>query len=135
MPLQDEVIVITGASRGIGKTLALAFADAGAIVVASARKATGPDSIDETVKLITNNGGRAIAVQCDVASPEDSQNLINTSIEQFGNIDVLINNAGIYIKKDIVSFAIDDWDLTMAVNMKGVFLACKYVMPNMMNRS
>ena len=135
MPLQDEVIVITGASRGIGKTLALAFADAGAIVVAAARKATGPDSIDETVKLITNNGGRAIAVQCDVASPEDSQNLINTSIEQFGNIDVLINNAGIYIKKDIVSFAIDDWDLTMAVNMKGVFLACKYVMPNMMNRS
>ena len=50
MPLQDEVIVITGASRGIGKTLALAFADAGAIVVASARKATGPDSIDETVE-------------------------------------------------------------------------------------
>ena len=135
MSLQDEVVVITGASRGIGKTLALAFAEEGAIVIASARNATGPNSIEETVKLIANKGGRAIAIQCDVTSPEDCKNLIDTSIEQFGSVDVLINNAGIYIKKDIVSFAIDDWDLTMDVNMKGVFLACKYVMPNMMKRS
>jgi len=131
MSLQDAVIIITGASRGIGKTLALAFAEEDAIVIAAARKAAGSNSIDETVKLITNRGGRAIAIQCDVTSPEDCQNLINTSIEHYGSVDVLINNAGIGIWKDILSLEITDWDLSMNVNMRGVFLTCKYAMPNM----
>ncbi len=132
--LHNMVTIITGASRGIGKTLALAFANEGAIIVAAARKATGPNSVEETVRQIAVDGGQAIAVQCDVTSPEDVKTLVDTTLQRFGHIDILVNNAGVGIWKDIRLLTLDDWNVSISVNLKGVFLCCKYAIPSMIER-
>ncbi len=90
-PLQDKVALITGASSGIGKATAIAFAEVGAIVCISARNMI---KLEETAALIRNKGGECYCVQCDVSSEEDCKNFIGKSLAQYGRIDVLINNAG-----------------------------------------
>lgn len=132
--LHNKVVVVTGASRGIGKTLAVAFAREGAIVIGAARKATGPDSVEETVRRITSEGGRAIAVPCDVTKEDEVKALVDTVVRRFRRIDVLVNNAGIGIWKDILDLTLDDWNSSVAVNLKGVFLACKFVVPVMIEQ-
>jgi len=133
--LEGKVIVITGASRGIGQALSLAYAREGAFVVAAARKNRGGSgSLEETVGLIEQEGGQALAVRCDVTVPEDVEALISTTLRHFERIDVLVNNAGVGIWKGILDLTVGDWDTTMSVNIKGVFLTCKYALPHMMER-
>ncbi|MCH7705906.1 MAG: SDR family oxidoreductase [Chloroflexi bacterium] len=139
MSLQGTVVVITGASRGIGRALAVGFAAEGATVVAAARTLR-PDtgeregSLEETVRQITDAGGKAIAAQCDVADEAQVKALVERTLAEAGPIDVLINNAGILLSGLLTEIDTSDWDMAMAVNVRGPFLTCKYFLPGMIER-
>jgi 3-oxoacyl-[acyl-carrier protein] reductase len=117
--LSDKVVLVTGASKGIGAEVAKKLAEAGAkVIVNFAGSKTDADNVVETIKT---NGGEAIAVQADVSKPEDVKNLFDQSIAHFGRIDVLINNAGIMITKTIRETTDEDFDRHFNINVKGVF--------------
>ena len=132
--LHNKVAIVTGASRGIGRTACVALASEGATLVAAARRADGPGSLEETVQLAAAAGGAAIAVRCDVSNPQDVQSLADAALSRFGRIDLLVNNAGVGVWKQIQDLTVEDWDMTMDVNLKGAFLTCKYVVPHMMRQ-
>ena len=133
MRLKDKVAIVTGAGRGIGKTVALAFADAGANVVA-VDLALPP--VEETADEIRARGGRALAVRADVSKSDDLVKMADAASREFGGIDILINNAAIAdIKpKPFIEVTEEEWDKIMSVNLKGVFLSCKAVFPYMKTR-
>ncbi|GAA4165899.1 SDR family oxidoreductase [Chryseobacterium ginsenosidimutans] len=117
--LSDKVVLVTGASKGIGAEVAKKLAEAGAkVIVNFAGSKTDADNVVETIKT---NGGEAIAVQADVSKPEDVKNLFDQSIAHFGRIDVLVNNAGIMITKTIQETTDEDFDRHFNINVKGVF--------------
>jgi NAD(P)-dependent dehydrogenase (short-subunit alcohol dehydrogenase family) len=130
MRLEGIVALITGAASGIGRETALLFATEGASVVAV-------DINDEdghsTVADIKAAGGEAIFVHADVSRAIDCKHMIGVAEETYGKLDVLFNNAGIMHSADNDAITTDEdvWDLTMAVNLKGVFLGCKYGIPAM----
>ena len=139
MNLQGAVVVITGASRGIGRALAVGFAAEGAMVVAAARtqrlgEGSAEGSLEETVRQITDAGGKAIAAQCDVADEAQVKALVDRTLAEAGPIDVLINNAGILLSGLLTEIDTAAWDQAMAVNVRGPFLTCKYVLPGMIER-
>lgn len=139
MILSNKVTVITGASRGIGRALAVGFAAQGATVVAASRTQHpvpgGPEgSLEETVRRITGAGGRVLGIPCDVSDEGQISGLVERTLTQLGTIDVLINNAGILLEGPIARFDTTDWDRVMAVNIRGPFLMCKHVLPVMMER-
>ena len=139
MSLQGTVVVITGASRGIGRALAVGFAAEGATVVAAARtqrlgEGSAEGSLEETVRQITDAGGKAIAAQCDVADEAQVKALVDRTLAEAGPIDVLINNAGILLSGLLTEIDTAAWDQAMAVNVRGPFLTCKYVLPGMIER-
>ena len=117
--LSNKVILVTGASKGIGAEVAKKLAEAGAkVIVNFAGSKADADNVVETIK---NNGGEAIAVQADVSKSEDVKNLFDQSIAHFGKIDVLVNNAGIMITKPIQETTDEDFDRQFSINVKGVF--------------
>lgn len=128
MRLKDKVTLITGAGSGIGRETSLLFAGEGASVVAvDINDAAG----QETVNMVTTQGGRAIYVRADVSKAIDCANMVNMAEQIYGKLDVLFNNAGISHINDDDATNTDEavWDLTMAINLKGVFLGCKYGIP------
>ena len=128
MKLKDKVAVITGAASGIGKASALLFAAEGAKVVVCDIDEQGAH---ETADLVAMAGGKAISVRADVSKASDSRDMIAAAEEHFGAVNVVFNNAGIMHGRDdnAVTTEEDVWDMTMAVNLKGVFLGCKYGIP------
>ena len=128
MRLKDEVVLITGAGSGIGRQTALLCACEGARIVAVDIDA---DSAEETTKLVTDQQGQAIAVPADVSKAADCERMVRSAEENFGRLDVLFNNAGISHIDDDDAVATEErvWDLTMEINLKGVFLGCKYGIP------
>jgi len=128
MRLKDKVALITGAGSGIGRESALAFAAEGAAVVAVDVR---EDAGRETVEAIESAGGRASFVRSDVSRADDCQAMVAHAEATFGRLDVLFNNAGIMDSRDDDAVTTDEdvWDLTMAINAKGVFLGCKYGVP------
>jgi len=139
MSLQGKVVLVTGASPGIGRTLAVGFAKEGVVVVASARTAqpgvgTAPGSLEETVRQIADAGGSAVAIPCDVAQEEQVEALVKRTLEEVGPIDMLINNAGVFITGQVTCFSTADFDRVMAMNLRGPFLLCKQVLPGMVKR-
>lgn len=120
--VQGKVAVVTGASRGIGKVIALDLAAAGAKIVASARSL---ESLEDLVQEIKTAGGEAIAVQADVASTEDVANIFSSAVEAFGRVDVLINNAGITKDGLLLRMKDQDWDQVLDTNLKSAFLCTK----------
>lgn len=128
MRLQDKVALITGASSGIGRETALLFAQEGAKIVAVDVNDEGGE---ETFKMIIENGGEAVYVHADVSVAADCENMVNVAEEMFGKLDILFNNAGIMHSQDDDAVATEEsvWDLTMSINLKGVFLGCKYGIP------
>ncbi|HEU6439756.1 MAG TPA: SDR family NAD(P)-dependent oxidoreductase, partial [Terriglobales bacterium] len=131
MRLNEKVSIITGAGGGMGRVAALRFAAEGAsVVVADTQEA----SAEETVRQIRAAGGEAIAVAADVSVEADAKAMVEVAIEKFGRLDVLYNNAGIMPQADhsVVDTPVEIWDQVMAVNVRGVYLACKYAIPPML---
>jgi NAD(P)-dependent dehydrogenase (short-subunit alcohol dehydrogenase family) len=127
MQLKDRVVIVTGAARGIGQEFCLALSRQGAKVVAADIL-----SCEETVSKVEEAGGEALGVITDVASASSTQAMAAQTLQRFGRIDTLVNNAGFYsrlIPLDQISEA--EWDRTMAVNVKGVWLCSKAVIPAM----
>lgn len=123
-----KVALVTGAGSGIGRAAALAFAREGAAVVAAGR---GAGALDETVRLISDAGGDALAVPADVSSAPDVARLVATSVQHFGGVDVAVNNAGVFRAGPVADMAEDDWNLQVAVNLTGVFLCMKHEIAHM----
>jgi NAD(P)-dependent dehydrogenase (short-subunit alcohol dehydrogenase family) len=128
MRLQGKVALITGGGGGIGRQTALLFAQEGAqIVVVDVNDGAGQD----TVRDVEAQGGEAIYVHADVARAADCEAMIAAAEQHFGRLNVLFNNAGIMHSRDDDAIHTEEeiWDLTMAINLKGVFLGCKYGIP------
>ena len=128
MRLQDKVTLITGAGSGIGRESALLFAREGAqVVVADVDDAAGR----QTVAAISEAGGQAIFVHADVSRAADAEAMVATAETTYGRLNVIFNNAGIFPASDnsVVDTDEETWDLVMRVNLKGVFLGCKYAVP------
>lgn len=139
MKLEGKVAVITGASRGLGKAMAIELAREGALVAVAARTiAPGqsklPGTILQTVKEIEQSGGRALAVRCDVTKEEDLSSLIDQVNQDLGPVDIMINNAGVGMPKSFLKLTTKNWDLLMNVNLRGAFLGTKAVLPQMVER-
>lgn len=123
--LQNQVVIVTGASRGIGRATAIAVAAEGAnVVVNYARSST---AADEVVAEISAAGGSAIAVQADVSQAEQVDALIKATMEKWGRIDVLVNNAGITRDTLLLRMKLEDWQAVMDLNLTGVFLCTRAV--------
>ena len=128
MRLEGKVAIITGGARGQGATEARMFAREGArVVIGDVRDELGMQVEAEIREL----GGEAVYLHLDVTSADDWQRAIDTAEQQFGKVDVLVNNAAIVLRKDIEETTSDDWDNIMAVNAKGVFLGTRAVIPAM----
>lgn len=128
MRLKDKVAIITGSSKGIGQGCARVFAREGAAVVIVSRTAEPGLAM---AKEIQDKGGRAIYIQTDVSRSEQVQNMINRTIEAFGRLDILINNAGYHISKNIEETSEEEWDFIINTNLKSVFLCSKYALPHL----
>lgn len=129
--LTGKVAVVTGASSGLGADAALAYAKAGADVALLARRV---EKLDEVKAEIEKIGKRAMAVACDVTDEESVKAAIGKVLEFFGHIDILLNNAGIAVRGGVDSMTVEEWDKSFDTNVKGIFLACKYVVPHMKER-
>ncbi len=128
MRLQDKVALITGAGGGIGRETALLFAQEGAAIVAVDVNDVGGQ---ETVDMVMDAGGRAIYVHADVSKARDCERMVAAAEDVFGKLNIMFNNAGIMHSADDDAIHTEEsvWDLTMNINLKGVFLGCKYGIP------
>ncbi|MBM7618956.1 3-oxoacyl-[acyl-carrier protein] reductase [Bacillus tianshenii] len=130
--LKGKTAVITGASRGIGRAIALELAGHGANIVVNY---SGSEAkAYEVVEEIKQNGGNAIAIRANVANMEEVQSMMKESLEHFGTIDVLVNNAGITRDNLLMRMKEDEWDDVININLKGVFNATKAVTRQMMKQ-
>lgn len=128
MRLENKVAFITGAGAGIGKETALLFAREGARVVATD---LNDKAVQDVVDQIKKNGGQAIAIKHDVSDEQQWIDAVKTATQTFGTIDILFNNAGIYIIKSLLEITVEEWNKLMGINVTGVFLGMKHVVPVM----
>jgi NAD(P)-dependent dehydrogenase (short-subunit alcohol dehydrogenase family) len=134
--LDGKVAIVTGASRGLGKDIAMALARQGASVVVAARtEAEGGSniagSVTETVELIRGAGGIAEGVKCDVSNEPDIAAAVDKTLTTFGRIDILVNNAGILIPGKVEEIESRHWNLIFRVNVDGPFHFCRAVLPHL----
>ncbi|MFD2700688.1 SDR family NAD(P)-dependent oxidoreductase [Paenibacillus shunpengii] len=129
MRLANKIALITGSGSGIGKSSALLFAKEGAVVLVND---LNEDKGQETVQEITASGGTALFMQADVTHANQVEEMVERIIDQFGRVDILFNNAGISGIGQLHEIEPDDWDRVMTVNIRGVYLPSKYVLPHMM---
>jgi len=131
--LSGKVAIVTGASRGIGRAIALALARDGADILVNARSNIG--EARKVAGKIESMGRRVLVILADVSNKEDVDNMVKKTIEVFGKIDILVNNAGVVGSTvPIQELKEEDWDRIISVDLKGTFLCCKAVVPHMINR-
>lgn len=131
--LEGSVAVVTGAGRGLGAAIAKDLAAGGAKVVVNYSRSKEP--AEGVVKEIESNGGEAVAVQGDVSDPEQAKSLIDRAVEQYGKIDVLVNNAGITIDKTMKKMTPEDWDKVITVDLNSCFYTFKAAMEHLIESS
>jgi len=139
MSLKDKVAIITGSSRGVGKFMAEEMAKEGChIVVAARSEAEGdpklPGTIYATAEELRGLGVRALAVRTDVTDEESIQSMVKAALDEFGRIDILINNAGIMFPGRLWETPLKRWDLVTRVNVRGAVACCQAVIPHMIER-
>ncbi|KYH28737.1 3-oxoacyl-[acyl-carrier-protein] reductase FabG [Clostridium thermopalmarium DSM 5974] len=132
MILKGKNAIITGASRGIGRAIALRLAELGANVVLNYR--SDLNSVEEVVKQVEEKGVKALAVKGDVSSFDDAKRIVDETIENFGSIDILVNNAGITKDTLLMRMKEEEFDRVINVNLKGVFNCTKHVVPVMLKQ-
>lgn len=123
--LQGKVAIVTGASRGIGRATALALSSEGASVVVNYASSSG--AADEVVAAITGNGGQASALQADVSKADQVDRLVESTMEKYGRVDVLVNNAGITRDTLLLRMKPEEWQAVIDLNLTGVFLCTRAV--------
>ena len=131
--LKDQVLIVTGGAHGIGRAYCEGLAGEGARVVVADIDGNGADAVAEA---LGEAGHDALAVAADVSQPESTDNMAQAAMERFGRIDGLVNNAAIYQRPAVTrgpfeEIPLDEWDRLMAVNLRGVFLSCRAVVPHM----
>ena len=128
MRILEKVAIITGAASGIGRTTAILFAkEGGKVIVADQNEVGG----NETVDMIRSDGGQAIFERVNVTSATDIQDMVETTINTYGKLNILVNNAGIAIRLPVVDLPEEDWDRNIDVNLKSIYLSSKYAIPRM----
>ncbi len=130
--LNDKVAVVTGASRGIGKAIALELARRGAAVVINYQK--NQDAAREVLEQIESENGKAFLYQANIAKFGEAQDLIKAAVEKFGRLDILVNNAGITRDTLIMMMSEEDWDIVQDVNLKGTFNCSKAALRTMLRQ-
>jgi len=131
MRLQNKIAIITGAGSGIGRGIALAFVKEGAkVVVADWSEEGGKEAVEQVRKI----NGEAVFVKTDVSKTVDIDKMVKTCLDKFGRVDILVNNAGIYRTYNLHEMSEEDWDKTINVNLKSVFLGSKRVIPEMLKQ-
>ena len=130
--LEGRVALITGASRGLGKAMAIAFAGEGAAVAVGYNASA--DGAADTVRTIRDAGGDAEAFQGDITQPEIVDRLVSDVVERFGGIDILVNNAGVVSASPLVDMSVEAWDTLFAVHVRAMFLCCRAVLPHMLKK-
>ena len=129
--LKDKVAVITGSGMGLGQAMGLLFSREGAkIVVSDINTAAG----EETVGAIRLEGGDAIFVRADVSVAEDAERMIDAAVDSYGCVNVLVNNAGVQVEKNVPDTTEEEWDYVLGVNLKGPFLCSRAAIPQMRRR-
>ena len=133
MKLKDKVAIITGGGTGIGKAISFAFANEGAKLVIAARDLP---RLEEVAKEIKSKGGKVKAIQTDISDHEQVKRMVAQTIDEFGQIDILVNNAarGTFNNADVADMGTDDWYESMAINLTGTMLCCKEVLKYMIPR-
>lgn len=129
MQLNNKVALITGATSGIGKAIALAFAESGAKVVGTGRNLTRGNELLAEMKQLSLK--EHVFIKGDITNHQDIKNIVDIALEKYGTIDVLINNAGIAPQGTVETLTEEEWDEVFAVNVRSIFLFSKYVVPIM----
>lgn len=129
--LQGKRALVTGASSGIGKAIAIKFANEGALVGVGGRNQV---RVDETCEIIRSSGGHAVAVVGDIAQVDDAQSIVARTVEAFGGLDIVVNNAGVDASgsHDVADWPIEEFDQVMGINMRGSFLISKFSIPHLL---
>ena len=131
MRLENRAALITGGTSGIGEATSLLFAEEGASVAVVGRNTERGKSV---AKRISDTGGTAVFVQADVRKSDDCRTAVERTIETFGRLDILFNNAGSYSVNDVVGCTEEEWDDQVDTSLKGTFLMSKYALPHMIER-
>jgi citronellol/citronellal dehydrogenase len=138
LKLDGKVAIVTGASRGLGRAIALGFAREGAGVVVAARSETEnstlPGTIHETAEEVRALGREALAVRCDVTDEQSVARMAGAALEKFGRIDILVNNAAVAFYRPVLQTPLKRWELVIRVNLIGAFLCSKAVLPAMIKQ-
>ena len=132
MEIENSVVLITGAAMRVGRTVALELAKKGAIIAFSYYLEEEPWR--ETMEEINGLCGECLAIQTEIRSAADVKNLVQQTIDHFGHVDVLINNASVWLKAPFLDISEAEWDLSLDVNLKGPFLASQAVAPHMLEK-
>lgn len=130
LDLSDRVALITGAGNGIGRATALKFAELGARIIVADIEA---DAASRTATEICDLGGTAVSATADVGSTKDIGDLVEGTIEKFGRLDILHNNAAWYTRKEAVEMPEEEWDKTITVSLKAAFVSAKFAIPRMLD--